>query len=175
MSAHNVRSKADLGQLLLLLQKQVAYVVQLWEVHRSADFCSSIFSCHIYRSAESTLLVWSCKCKFWRTPSQQWQLLCNAGFSGWVLVQVLHVLAAFTLSVLLLLNNYTLFVWCYMMRLESRQSSLGFILFCYILLLKQGSHSRVRSLRLRGLLLRLIHRLPMSSWYVDAQGLNFYL
>ncbi len=29
MSAHNVRSKADLGQLLLLLQKQVAYVVQL--------------------------------------------------------------------------------------------------------------------------------------------------
>ncbi len=29
MSANNVRSKADLGQLLLLLQKQVAYIVQL--------------------------------------------------------------------------------------------------------------------------------------------------
>ncbi len=29
MSANNVKSKADLGQLLLLLQKQVAYIVQL--------------------------------------------------------------------------------------------------------------------------------------------------
>ena len=29
MSANNVKSKADLGQLLLLLQQQVAYVVQL--------------------------------------------------------------------------------------------------------------------------------------------------
>ena len=29
MSAKNVKSKADLGQLLLLLQKQVAYTLQL--------------------------------------------------------------------------------------------------------------------------------------------------
>jgi hypothetical protein len=29
MSADNVKSNADLGQLLLLLQKQMAYIVQL--------------------------------------------------------------------------------------------------------------------------------------------------
>ena len=62
MSAKNVKSKADLGQLLLLLQKQVAYIVQL-RGHRSAGLCSCTFSKHIYCSAGFILMLWSFECK----------------------------------------------------------------------------------------------------------------